>query len=50
VGRDEPVAEVGQGSKISGGAKLPMGAAKPGEMGAVMQLTGQQIATETIRA
>lgn len=36
---------------MSGDAKLPMGAAKTGgQMGAVMQLTGLQIAPETNRA
>jgi hypothetical protein len=36
---------------MSGGTKLPMGAAKTGgQMGAVMQLTGLQIAMETNRA
>ena len=36
---------------MSGGAKLPMGSAKPGgELGAVMPLTGRQTAMKTNRA
>jgi hypothetical protein len=35
---------------MSGGAKLPMGAAKPGELGDVVQLTGLSCGQQTIRA